>query len=79
MEADGKGYRTITGSGSESPPPPKGRSALARPATASDVGDRMWAIRWRKREAALRSLIAQWRQPPIVRRVFPDSRLDPMR
>jgi hypothetical protein len=48
------------------------------PATTG-MGDRVWTSRWRQREAALRSLIAQWRQAPIVRRVFPDSRLDPMR
>ena len=36
-------------------------------------------MRWHRREAALRNVIARWREPAIMRRVLPDSARDRLR
>ena len=36
-------------------------------------------MRWHRREAALRNVIARWREPAIMRRVLPDSARDGLR
>jgi acetylornithine deacetylase/succinyl-diaminopimelate desuccinylase-like protein len=36
-------------------------------------------LRWHRREAALRNVIARWREPAIMRRVLPDSARDRLR
>lgn len=70
MSDDGKGYRTITGSGSESPPSPTAKAGLGRPMATTDVGDHLWAACWHKREALLRDLIACWRTPAVEPRAL---------
>ena len=46
------------------------------PMSPCGVGDRAWALRWHKREAALRNYVAWLRAPAAARRVLPSSRDD---